>query len=146
MSEIVKPLLSLAFLILLFLTPILFIHDYASDTTSNLSSSAITRLAEVNTRAGNNFYQTVRSTMMEMNGMTKYLAQQNCGTSKEEVLAVAPCFMRTGYGASVLLMCGARVMTAAAHLLILARILFFCWPAKAKPTLIPQAEPPTSAS
>lgn len=96
MSEIVKPLLSLAFLILLFLTPILFIHDYASDTTSNLSSSAITRLAEVNTRAGNNFYQTVRSTMMEMNGMTKYLAQQNCGTSKEEVLAVAPLFYAHG--------------------------------------------------
>ena len=96
MSEIVKPLLSFAFLILLFLTPILFIHDYASDTTSNLSSSTITRLAEVNTRAGNNFYQTVRATMMEMNGMTKYLAQQNCGASKEEVLAVAPLFYAHG--------------------------------------------------
>ena len=96
MSEIVKPLLSFAFLILLFLTPILFIHDYASDTTSNLSSSTITRLAEVNTRAGNNFYQTVRSTMMAMNGMTKYLAQQNCGASKQEVLAVAPLFYAHG--------------------------------------------------
>ena len=96
MPEIVKPLLSFAFLILLFLTPILFIHDYASDTTSNLSSSTITRLAEVNTRAGNNFYQTVRATMMEMNGMTKYLAQQNGSASKEEVLAVAPLFYAHG--------------------------------------------------
>ena len=100
MPDIVKPLLSFAFLILLFLTPIFFIHDYTTDTTSNLSSSTITRLAEVNTRAGSNFYQTVRATMMEMSGMTKYLAQQNCGRSKEEVLAVAPCFMHTGYGAS----------------------------------------------
>lgn len=96
MSDIAKPLLSFVFLILLFLTPIFFIHDYATDTTSNLSSSTLTRLAEVNTRASSNFYQTVRSSMMEMNGMTKYLAQQNCGASRQEVLAVAPLFYAHG--------------------------------------------------
>lgn len=96
MPEISKPLLSFAILILLFLTPIFFIHDYATDTTSNLSSSTLTRLAEVNTRASNNFYQTIRASMMEMNGMTKYLAQQNCGASREEVLAVAPLFYAHG--------------------------------------------------
>lgn len=96
MSEIVKPLLSFAILVLLFLTPIFFIHDYATDTTSNLSSSTLTRLTEVNVRASNNFYQTVRTNMMEMNGMTKYLAQQNGSASKEEVLAVAPLFYAHG--------------------------------------------------
>ena len=102
MPEISKPLISFVILILLFLTPIFFIHDYATDTTSNLSSSPLTRLAEVNTRASNNFYQTVRASMMEMNGLTKYLAQNNCGASREEVLAVPPCFMHTGCGASAL--------------------------------------------
>ena len=96
MSEIAKPLLSFAILVLLFLTPIFFIHDYAADTTSNLSSSTLTRLTEVNTRANNNLYQTVRTSMMEMSGMTKYLAQQNAGASKEEVLAVAPLFYAHG--------------------------------------------------
>lgn len=96
MPEIVKPLLSFVILILLFLTPIFFIHDYATDTTSNLSSSILTRLTEVNARANSNFYQTVRSSMMEMNGMTKYLAQQNYGASREEVLAVAPLFYAHG--------------------------------------------------
>ena len=96
MSEIAKPLLSFAILVLLFLTPIFFIHDYATDTTSNLSSSTLTRLTEVNTRANNNLYQTVRTSMMEMSGMTKYLAQQNAGASKEEVLAVAPLFYAHG--------------------------------------------------
>ena len=96
MPEISKPLISFVILILLFLTPIFFIHDYATDTTSNLSSSTLTRLAEVNTRASNNFYQTVRASMMEMNGLTKYLAQNNSGASREEVLAVAPLFYAHG--------------------------------------------------
>ena len=96
MPEISKPLISFAILILLFLTPIFFIHDYATDTTSNLSNSTLTRLAEVNARASNNFYQTVRASMMEMNGLTKYLAQNNCGASREEVLAVAPLFYAHG--------------------------------------------------
>ena len=96
MPEISKPLISFVILILLFLTPIFFIHDYATDTTSNLSSSTLTRLAEVNTRASNNFYQTVRASMMEMNGLTKYLAQNNCGATREEVLAVAPLFYAHG--------------------------------------------------
>ena len=138
MPDIAKPLLSFAILILLFLTPIFFIHDYATDTTSNLSSSTLTRLTEVNARASSNFYQTVRSSMMEMNGMTKYLAQQNCGASKDEVLAVAPLFSHTGYGVSALLIHGARALMAAEHPLISARMLFFCWPTRAKPTLIPQ--------
>ncbi|MGV7003382.1 hypothetical protein [Desulfovibrio sp. QI0442] len=55
MSDISKPLISFAVLVLLFLAPIFFIHDYASDVTSNISSTTLTRLAEVNTRAGNNF-------------------------------------------------------------------------------------------
>ncbi len=96
MPEISKPLISFVILILLFLTPIFFIHDYATDTTSNLSNSTLTRLAEVNTRASNNFYQTVRASMMEMNGLTKYLAQNNSGASREEVLAVAPLFYAHG--------------------------------------------------
>ena len=96
MSEIAKPLISFVILAFLFLTPIFFIHDYAADTTSNLSSGTLTRLTEVNVRAGTNFYQTVRASMMEMNGMTKYLAQQNCGASKDEVLAVAPLFYAHG--------------------------------------------------
>ncbi|QCC84811.1 diguanylate cyclase [Desulfovibrio desulfuricans] len=96
MPEIAKPLIYFIILIFLFITPIFFIHDYASDTSSNISTSTLTRLAEVNTRAGNNFYQIVRSSMMEMNAMTKYLAQQNCGADKAEVLAVAPLFYAHG--------------------------------------------------
>ena len=134
MPEISKPLLSFVILIALFLTPIFFIHDYATDTTSTLSSNTLTRLAEVNARASSNFYQTIRANMMEMNGMTKYLAQQNCGASKEEVLAVAPLFSHTGYGVSALLMYGAWGMMAVARRLISARRLFFCWPVRAKPT------------
>ena len=96
MPELSKPLISFVILILLFLTPIFFIHDYATDTTSNLSNSTLTRLAEVNARASSNFYQTVRASMMEMNGLTKYLAQNNSGASREEVLAVAPLFYAHG--------------------------------------------------
>ena len=96
MSDIAKPILSLTVLALLFLAPIFFIHDYASDVTSNISASTLTRLAEVNARAGNNFYLSVRSRMMEMSGMTKYLAQQNYRVSREDVLAVAPLFYAHG--------------------------------------------------
>ena len=145
MPDIVKPLLSFVFLILLFLTPIFFIHDYATDTTSNLSSSTITRLAEVNTRASSNFYQTVRATMMEMSGMTKYLAQQNCGSSKEEVLAVAPLFYAHGVRRFSIVDVWGKGYDGSGARLILAIMHFFCWPARVKPTLIPLAEPPTNA-
>ncbi|MGV6994592.1 sensor domain-containing diguanylate cyclase [Desulfovibrio sp. QI0430] len=96
MSDISKPLISFAVLVLLFLAPIFFIHDYASDVTSNISSTTLTRLAEVNARAGNNFYQAVRSSMMEMSGMTKYLAQQEYRVSREYVLGLAPLFYAHG--------------------------------------------------
>ncbi len=96
MSDLAKPIISFAILALLFVVPILFIQDYSSDVESNISANALTRLGEVNARAGNNFYQTVRATMMEMNGMTKYLAQQNCSACKEDVLAVAPLFYAHG--------------------------------------------------
>lgn len=92
MSDISKPLISFAVLVLLFLAPIFFIHDYASDVTSNISATTLTRLAEVNARAGNNFYQAVRNSMMEMSGMTKYLAQQEYRVSREYVLGLAPLF------------------------------------------------------
>ena len=92
MSDISKPLISVVVLVLLFLAPIFFIHDYASDVTSSISAITLTRLAEVNARAGNNFYQSVRNSMMEMSGMTKYLAQQEYTASKEHVLALAPLF------------------------------------------------------
>ena len=92
MSDISKPLISFAVLVLLFLAPIFFIHDYASDVTSNISATTLTRLAEVNARAGNNFYQAVRNSMMEMSGMTKYLAQQEYHVSREYVLGLAPLF------------------------------------------------------
>lgn len=96
MPDLAKPVISFAILALLFVAPIFFIHDYSSDVASNISANAIARLGEVNARAGSNFYQTVRATMMEMNGMTKYLAQQNCSASKENVLAVAPLFYAHG--------------------------------------------------
>ena len=96
MSDISKPLISFAVLVLLFLAPIFFIHDYASDVTSNISATTLTRLAEVNARAGNNFYQAVRNSMMEMSGMTKYLAQQDYRVSREYVLGLAPLFYAHG--------------------------------------------------
>lgn len=96
MSDISKPLISFAVLVLLFLAPVFFIHDYASDVTSNISSTTLTRLAEVNARAGNNFYQAVRNSMMEMSGMSKYLAQQEYSVSREYVLALAPLFYAHG--------------------------------------------------
>lgn len=130
MPDLAKPVISFAILALLFVAPIFFIHDYSSDVASNISANAIARLGEVNARAGNNFYQTVRATMMEMNGMTKYLAQQNCSASKENVLAVAPLFYAHGSEGSALLMLTARVLTAAAPRLIIATIRFFCAPGR----------------
>lgn len=95
MPDFSKKLPLLVILVCLILVPIFF-HTYTTDVTSNLSSATLTRLAEVNARAGSNFYQTVRSSMMEMNGMTKYLARKGHIFDKDVVLAVAPLFYAHG--------------------------------------------------
>lgn len=96
MPDFSKQIISFVILALLFVVPGFFIHNYTSDVTSNISAGTLTRLGEVNARASNNFYQTVRANMMEMSGMAKYLAQQNCSADMANVIAVAPLFYAHG--------------------------------------------------
>jgi len=95
MPDIFKKLPLLAILACLVFVPFLF-HNYTADVTSSLSSSSLVRLGEVNARAASNFGQAVRASMMEMSGMTKYLAQQGDGYGKNAVLAMAPLFYAHG--------------------------------------------------
>ncbi len=91
-----KTLIAIVVLAILFTALLLVVREYTVETTRHLSQDITTRLAEVNLRVADDFKQNIENKLEELQGITTFLAQEDCLPRKDCVLRYAPLMHAAG--------------------------------------------------
>lgn len=91
-----KTLIAIVVLAMLFTALLIVVREYTVETTRHLSQDITTRLAEVSLRVADDFEHSIDNKLAELQGITGFLAKEDCLPRKDCVLHYAPLLRAAG--------------------------------------------------
>ena len=91
-----KTFIAIVVLAMLFTALLIVVREYTVETTRHLSQDITTRLAEVSLRVADDFEHSIDNKLTELQGITGFLAKEDCLPRKDCVLHYAPLLRAAG--------------------------------------------------
>ncbi|WP_291439537.1 diguanylate cyclase [Desulfovibrio sp.] len=91
-----KTFIAIVVLAMLFTALLVVVREYTVETTRHLSQDITTRLAEVSLRVADDFEHSLENKLTELQGITGFLAKEDCLPRKDCVLHYAPLLRAAG--------------------------------------------------